>query len=162
MLTVNIPTDQGIFLRLPLMAGNIRKRVSMAVYRLAIELQRYIVVNKLSGQVLNKRTGRLARSIQQRVVDTPTDIRAYVFSAGDVKYAAIHEYGGVIPAHKVQAKNAQALSFMWHGKRVTVKSVQIPNVHMPERSFMRSSLRENALKIQEKIREAAILGVKES
>jgi hypothetical protein len=39
-----------------------------------------------------------------------------VYSSGDVKYVAIHEFGGVIPAHDVEAKKAQALHFVWEGK----------------------------------------------
>ncbi len=140
MLTVEIPQDQGIFLRLPLMTGKIQERVFMAINKLAIELQSYIVKEKLSGQVLNKVTGNLQQSIQQKVVATPTEITATVFSAGDVKYAAIHEYGG---------------TYSRYGRLAGDYTVRVP-----ERSYMRSSLRDFAEKIKSDIQQAAVLGIR--
>lgn len=167
MITVEIPKDQGIFVKIPLMAGQIRKNVDQAVHRLAIELQRYIVHNKLSGQVLNKRTGHLQQSIQQTVEEGPDQITGKVYSAGDVKYAAIHEYGGTIhhpggTAYYFDQKqdkivflsNKSAASFNF-------PRTKAHDIVMPERSYMRTSLAENEDHIVKTLTEAATAGIKQ-
>jgi phage gpG-like protein len=53
-----------------------------------------IKVNKLSGQVLKRRSGRLASSIRYWVKLGRNKIHAAIGS--DVEYAAIHETGGII------------------------------------------------------------------
>lgn len=157
MLRVNIPKDQAIFVKLPQMAGKVRKNVLQATYRLAIELQSYIVRNKLSGQVLNKITGNLQQSIQQNVIEGATEIRGEVFSAGDVKYAGIHEFGGVI--HHPGSDKFQAFQGKSGGMVFTNKTAAhlIP---MPERSFMRSSLAENKIHIQDTYEDAVMGALK--
>lgn len=116
------------------------------------------VQSKLRGEVLNYVTGRLFRSIQSEATDTGTEMTGRVFSSGDVKYAAIHEYGGVIPAHEVAARNALALHFDWGGQERFFKRVQIPDINMPERSFLRSSLDEMRQDIIEGMRKAVLDG----
>ena len=66
---------------------------------LAAELEAK-VQQKLAGGVLNPRTGALARSIVTTIEDSATDVSVTVATTGDVKYAAIHEFGGTIPPHK--------------------------------------------------------------
>lgn len=111
-----------------------------------IDLANYIVTQKLNGQVLQHRSGALKRSINRNVTANGLEILGRVFSSGDVKYAAIHEYGGVITP-----KNASALRFQIDGKWVHAKKVT-----MPERSFMRSSLAENKAQIIAGLQKAAI------
>lgn len=112
------------------MSPIIRSLVMAKVQSLAIELQRHIVQDKLSGQVLKVKTGNLRRSIQHSIGESSNGITAQVFSSNDVKYAAIHEFGGTIVPNK-----AKALSFVIDGKRIFTQSVTLK-----ERSFMRSSL----------------------
>ena len=158
MLTVNIPTDQAIFIRVPLMAGAIRTRIKAAVWSLTTELQAYVVKNKLSGQVLNKISGHLQQSIQQTAIETGTEITGYVYSAGDVKYAAIHEYGGII--HHPGSDKFQA--FMGSNGAMVFTNHTAPHViNMPERSYLRSSLAENAQHITDTLQEAAVIAVTE-
>ena len=161
MITIDIPKDQAILLRLPLMGDKIRANVYAAVSKLAVELQAYVVQDKLSGQVLNKVTGHLQQSIQQEVTEQRDEVQGKVYSAGDVKYAGIHEFGGTIPAHDVYAKDAKCLAFVWQGKQAFFTHVHIPDVHMPERSFLRSSLEENRANIIDTITRAAVMGVVE-
>ena len=52
------------------------------------------------------------------VTETSTSVVGRVYSSGDVKYAGIHEYGGVIPAHEVIPVKAKALHFVIGGKDV--------------------------------------------
>jgi phage gpG-like protein len=110
----------------------------------ATELAEYIRVEKLSGQVLNRVSGALRRSVYPDKRETADSVSGGARAGLDVPYAKIHEYGGLIPAHTVVVKNAQALCFSVGGIKRFAKSVQIPDVQMPERSYMRSSLREQA------------------
>lgn len=107
---------------------------------LSIRLQRYIVTEKLSGQVLNTITGRLKRSVQERTVDDGSLIFSEVYTDGSAPYDKIQEYGGQTGPHDIVATKAQALSFLRDGKRVFYKRVHHPGSKIPERSYMRSGL----------------------
>ena len=143
------------------MPARIQSRLSQTVYELAEKLRSHVIQDKLAGQVLNHRSGRLQQSIQQKVDSNATSVTGTVYSAGDVKYAAIHEFGGQIPAHEIVAKNAQALAFMMGGKMVFAKRVNWPGATMPERSFMRSSLADMRDEIVQKMTQAVQEGAKE-
>lgn len=167
MLTISIPKEQAIFTRLPLMAGKVRANVNMAVHKIATQLRTEVVRNKLSGQVLNKRTGHLQQSIQQQVTETAVEIQGKVFSAGDVKYAAIHEYGGTIhhPGGTAYFVDKSGQPFFVSNK-FALSSDNFPRtkphlIKMPERSYLRTTLAENKQYIIDTLTKAAIMGVKE-
>jgi len=105
-------------------------RVAMA--RIAIGLQSYIMTQKLEGQVLHHRSGKLVRSIQQHLEENGNTISAVVQAGTLAPYAVVHEWGGtfLIPAH---------LSHSAQGREYWVRE---HTATYPERSFMRSSLRE--------------------
>jgi phage gpG-like protein len=105
---------------------------------LAAELEAKIQ-QKLAGEVLNPRTGALARSIVTTIEDGSANIAVSIATNGDVKYAAIHEFGGTIPPHEIVPDKAKALAFAIDGKQVFAARVNLPAVTMPERSYMRSS-----------------------
>lgn len=145
--------------------------VRSAVDRLSIELQT-LVKKKLSGEVLHNRTGTLRRSINRVIVDTPARIEAQVGT--NVVYAAIHEYGfdGEVNVRehvrRLYAEGTEKLSGASHGgirswKRVqgqmrgeTTVKAHSRHVKMPERSYLRSSLKEMGPQIAEGIRAAAL------
>lgn len=120
----------------------------------AVELAGYIKINKLSGDPLNRRSGRLSSSVHPVTAQSADSVSGGAGGGAGVPYARIHEYGGVIPAHQVVVKNAQALSFTVDGVRRFAKSVQIPDVTMPERSYMRSGFEEEAPRGIEQLRAA--------
>ena len=122
---------------------------------LAAELEAK-VQQKLAGGVLNQRTGALARSIVTTIEDTAADVSASIATSGDVKYAAIQEFGGTIPPHQILPDKAKALAFAVDGKEVFAKLVNLPAVTMPERSYMRSSLAEMEDVIREELTEAVL------
>jgi hypothetical protein len=66
---------------------------------LAAALVDLIQNDKLSGGVLNMRSGALRDSIAAEISADPDGLVASVGSEGDVKYAAIQEYGGKTGAH---------------------------------------------------------------
>lgn len=139
MFTVSMIGEEQLLARLDRMPERIHGELVRETHSLAISLQGYIISQKLHGQVLNQRSGKLARSIQEVETETETSVQARVFSSGDVKYAAIHEYGFT------GAENVKAhIRSMVFGK--TVAPFMVPaftrQMNMPERSFMRSSLSE--------------------
>lgn len=158
MITVEVVGDKQLIARLTAMPDNIRSALVRKVRALALMLEAKVKGEKLSGQVLNVVTGALRRSISNEVTTGSNSVTAEVYSSGDVKYAAIHEYGGTIPAHEVVATKAQALHFVIGAKDVFAKRVQIPDVKMPERSFLRSSLDEMRDEIVEGMKEAVLEG----
>ena len=129
------------------MYGNVRAALFKSISKSAVDLRNYIQDKKLSASpgysatLLHHKSGALKRSITEQVVNTEQGIYAHVFSAGDVKYAAIHEYGGAITRF---------------GKKVGDYTVR-----MPMRSFMRTSLAENKDKIIAGINKAAMDGVRQ-
>jgi len=114
------------------------------------------VQQKLSGDVLNQKGGALGRSIVTMIDDSSATISVTVASNGDVKYAAIHEFGGVIPPHEIVPDKAKALSFVVGGKQVFAVRVNLSAITMPERSYLRSSLAEMADGINEGLNEAVV------
>lgn len=131
-----------------------RDGVRKSVARLTLELLRKVKAEKLSGQVLNVQTGRLRRSITQRVTDSGSTITGIVGT--NVEYARTHELGfkGVmtVKAHLREIKKA------W-GKPLKAK-LTVPvrahtrQVELPARSFLRSALADMEPKIRDELREA--------
>lgn len=110
--------------------------VSLTAMRRATEYVRgYIVKNKLSGQILKRKTGRLAGSIATAQEIRGQDVIGKVGS--NLKYARIHELGGVI-----RPKNFRFLHFVVNGQEVFAKKVTIP-----KRPYIKPSIEESSKKI---------------
>ncbi|MCI0557436.1 MAG: phage virion morphogenesis protein, partial [Nitrososphaera sp.] len=60
----------------------------------------------------------------------------------NVKYAAIHEFGGLIHVPEIIPVRAKALHFFMHGREIFAKRVRAHTIRMPARSFLCSSLLE--------------------
>lgn len=100
------------------------------------------VQRRLSGEVLNVRSGRLRRSIDQRIEEQPGTVSGIVFSSSDVRYARIHEYGGKINIPEIVPVNGKVLRFEYQGRVIFAARVRAHTVTMPERPYMRPSLKE--------------------
>jgi phage gpG-like protein len=111
--------------------------------------------DKLAGAVLNARSGALRDSICSDVSADADGILALVGSNGDVKYAAIQEYGGKTAAHEILPVKAQALAFVVGGALHFARKVEHPGSMIPERSYLRSSLEEMSGEIVQTLAEAA-------
>jgi phage gpG-like protein len=123
------------------MPDRVRQALASKANMLAVALEAKIQ-QKLSGGVLNSRSGALASSIVATVDDSSTDVSVRIGTSGDVKYAAIQEFGGTIPPHEIVPDKAKALAFAVGGKQVFAKRVNLPAVTLPERSYLRASLGE--------------------
>ncbi len=130
----------------------IHDAVYKAVQEMGLRLLAHVKADKLSGQVLHVRTGRLRRSINMRMSDDGSSIYASVGT--NVVYARINELGGTTSPHEIVAKNAQALHFVMGGKDVFVRKVNHPGSKVPERSFLRSALADMRPEIIARIQQA--------
>jgi phage gpG-like protein len=148
MITVSVAGGEGI----GALPQALAERLSREIERIGGVLRERIERN-LSGAVLRRRSGRLAASIT--VEAERTGLGASVTIASDAPYAAIHEYGGTIPARLVLPQSARALAFPWRGRQRFFKRVQLPAVAMPERSFMRAALDETLPEMRAAIAAAA-------
>jgi phage gpG-like protein len=129
--------------RMPVAIGDALEKEA---HRLAITMQGRIITEKLSGQVLHVRTGTLRRSITYKVTRDASKVEAIVGT--NVKYGALHEYGGTVPQH-------QRLLTMVFGRplRFPVWATVKP-YELPERSFLRSTLRAMRAEIVESFTKA--------
>ncbi len=151
MITVEIINGERVAARLAGATLRIRDALSAAILASVIDMEAQ-VKEKLSGPVLRNRTGRLRNSVVSTLTDDQTTITGTV--SAKTSYAAIQEYGGTTRAHLIQARDAQALAFAMGGKMVFAKSVNHPGSNIPERSYLRSTLRENAGSINDRLRHA--------
>lgn len=143
------------------MPDGLRRELRREVSKQTLMLEA-LVKRKLSNDVLRVRTGNLRASIHSVVDEGPTSITGKVASSGDVKYAAIHEFGGTI-------KHPGGTPFMsFEGQTFFVSKQKAANLNLPvtrphdipipERSFMRSSLAERRAAIIEGLTNAAKRG----
>ena len=170
MIIAQIIGVEAVQSRFVLAASTSRKRVEVEVKRLGIELLNKVKADKLSGQVLNVKTGKLRRSMNMKFENSQDGMSASVGT--NTVYARIHEFGG-----KIFPKNGKALKFTWPGHagnfidykavgkallkggaaRSANKAISIGDVHMlkcvnmPMRSFLRSALEEMRTVIQERL-----------
>jgi phage gpG-like protein len=116
--------------------------LSAKTAELAAALADLVKNDKLSGGVLNSRTGALSNSIATSVTADADGVLASVGSEGDVKYAAIQEYGGKTSAHEILPVKADVLAFIAGDGQHFARRVEHPGSVIPERSYLRSSLED--------------------
>jgi phage gpG-like protein len=124
-----------------------------SITRSLLDLVRYVKSEKLSGQVLRNRTGRLRRSINaSQVIETAGGLEGTVGT--NVEYGKTHEYGYqgpvTVKAHMRTIKQA------WGHALKSPVSVSVRShsrqVNLPERSFLRSALADLAPQISANIK----------
>lgn len=122
--------------------GAVQAALGAKATELAAALADLIKSDKLSGAVLNTRSGALSDSITASVTDDAGGVVASVGSEGDVKYAAIQEYGGKTSAHEILPVKAEALAFVVGDAQHFARRVEHPGSVIPERSYLRSALED--------------------
>jgi phage gpG-like protein len=155
VLNVTLTGDRQLISKLESLPAALREALAQKVSLLALKLEEK-VKRKLTNDVLNVKTGNLRRSIHNKVDQSSHAVIGRVYSSGDVKYAAIHEFGGQTKAHVIEAINGKALAFTAGGKQVFARRVNHPGSKIPERSFLRSSLDEMRPEIVEGMHEAVM------
>lgn len=160
MIEAKVIGDDKLIYRLNSLPQKVRASLKKGMVRAMLGLSRYVKESKLSGQVLNVRSGNLRRSITYRISDDATSVTG--ITGTNSEYGHIHEYGGKTPPHIIRPKTAKALMFQIGGQTVFAKEVHHPGSKMPMRSFLRSSLREQASMIQKELSMAVNEAVHES
>lgn len=164
----------------------VRTAIGVSMGRLVLRLQRKIKEEKLSGQVLQTRTGTLRRSISSMVEQGPGPMVITGTVGTNKIYAAAHEYGVTTKPHDIYPKKGKALAWLkggfdlsaakgkfkvtgqWTkkggkalgemGALTYAKHVKHPGSRIPERSFMRTALNEMAPEIRREFEEV-VFGV---
>lgn len=157
IVNISVVGDRELIARFKDMPRAVNEALYKKALSLALKLEKHIKVNKLNGAVLNRISGALSRSIHNVVTRDLVSVIARVFSSGDVKYAGIHEYGGKTSPHVIEPKKASVLAFMGKGgSMMFARKVNHPGSKMPERSFMRSSLRDMSTEISLGLKQAVV------
>jgi phage gpG-like protein len=140
MFTVELVGDRELITRLTEIGPQLRGNLRRAVAKIGLDMQRR-VMEKLSGEVLKVRTGVLRSSINFRgPEETATGVTGSVGTK--VKYARVHEFGfhGTVnvKAHIRQVTQVfgRPISATQHVRAHSMR------MNLPERSFLRSTLRE--------------------
>lgn len=115
-----------------------------------------LVQAKLSGEVLQPRSGALLRSIRTETTENADDIAARVFSDGTVAYARIQEYGGRIALPEIVPRAAKVLVFPYGGRMIFVRRAAAHSIDIPERSYLRASLDEFESRFLDDIRRLTV------
>lgn len=117
--------------------GKIPSAVLMPEFRKAVfKAENYARMSVTDGNPLHVRTGRLRSSITSDAQIQPDGSEFTGRVGSNVKYAAIHEMGGVIPAHRVVPRKAHALRFIVAGQVVFARYADIPAITMPARPYL--------------------------
>lgn len=144
----------------------VKARVERELRELAVKLQRKVKSEKLSGQVLNVRTGRLKRSINQRVQVFESAVVASVGT--NVKYGAAWELGFDVREHERTLHFREVDSDFAFGTRTLFttakrshfsRKITMKARHQNARPFLRPSLEEMTPEIRMRLARAAFLGL---
>lgn len=137
--------------------AEIRKSLVKTMTAIGFDWQGYVQRSKLSGQVLKQRSGWLSSHVHAETKDTGETVTTTVgVDTRAVPYAAIHEYGGAINVPEVQDKLMVFVTKQ--GDTVFTRKHRAYTVHMPERSYLRSSLRDKEQQYSDAIRRAVYEG----
>jgi hypothetical protein len=120
------------------------------------QLATYIVAEKLTGNPLQTRTGKLAASVRYVPAEISGSRITFAVEAatGEAFYGRIHERGGST-FYPIMAVHRRALMFLAEGEKVFVRPPAFV-MHPPAkpRPFMAQSLEENRQHIIDEVRAA--------
>jgi len=162
-ITGDITGDRALGVRLNSITPGVRKSVTTAMLRITIDLQSHIARNKLAGQLLKRRTGTLAASIQHKVVSTTDGVTGIVGSrvnqGAPLAYANVLENGFdgtvTVKAHLRNIKEA-------FGKQIAPREVQVASHsarrHIKAYKYMASAMAEKRDGYMEQLRKAVADG----
>lgn len=142
MLNVEFIGGDAIAAVLKAYSDGVQSAVEKSIGRSVLKLQREVKQNRLSGQVLNVRTGNLRRSIHHQVTSSGGLVVGEVNT--NVRYGAAHEYGfaGTVNVKASMRQIRQAFGRPLKSPRYVQIRAHSRNVKLPERSFLRSALRD--------------------
>jgi phage gpG-like protein len=158
MFTIRIDGDKAVIAELDEMPGRVHDALRATIQSLVIKLMAIVQREKLQGQVLRHVTGKLSASIEEEVTENPQGIVGRVFSNGTAPYAAIHEFGyqGAEAVSSFTRMQTMAFGRPMNPPKEVVVGAFVRQMNMPERSFLRSTLTEQAEFIEKSITDAVV------
>ncbi len=153
IITGKVVGSEKVVLKFRNAPARIMDAVRRTVYALGFELERIVKNDTLSGQVLHRRSGDLARSVNTKRSGNATMARA---SVGTNKvYGRAWQLGFHLPERVIEPKTAQSL--FWPGALHPVRSVRQPARDVAARPFLTIALDRIRPKVGPTIRNAAVL-----
>lgn len=162
--SIDITGSEALAAKFTVAGSSIQQEVSQSIKELTYELQEYIQANKVSGQVLNVKTGALRSHIYTRIDESSGITTGTVFiSTNQVPYAGEHEYGGTIrhPGGTAYLISSAGSRFIPNADPLadSLPRTSAHDIPMPERSYMRSGLKDFKDRILEALRAAVQRGI---
>lgn len=149
MITATIVGTEGIVKNLKELTPTIRERLRKEFVKLLIQMQTHVKTNKLSGQVLHRRTSNLSDAIHYDVKEDEAGLVGRLYVGPEAPYGKVHEYGGLfqIPGHQRMMRKAWG-RIVRNPRLINIK----PHLaYYVERSFMRTTLKEFNTKFRERV-----------
>jgi hypothetical protein len=166
-ITGTVTGENAVVAHLSGIPSKVRQQLTAAMLRITIDLQGYVAGNKLSGQLLKRRTGTLARSIQHNVVSTKEGVTGVVGSrikeGAPLKYAYPLENGfdGDVPVKEHLRMMTTAFGrAVKEPRKITVKA-HTAHRKIKAYKYLASSLAERRDSYLAQLRDAVARGVKE-
>lgn len=160
MIKAEIIGDKKVFAYLGDLKKKTISRVDQTITQLVLKLSR-IAISKASGTVLQSRTGALVAAITKGtyINKQASRITGAVGLRGASKevaiYGASQEFGATIKARLVEARNVSKLRFAIGNEFKFAKKIQLPEIKLPKRSFLKSSLAQMSGEAKAQIEAAA-------
>lgn len=163
MIEATLTGDAQVAARFAALPDKARKAISDEMRRQWFLIQTAVVREKLSGDPLHRRTGNLASSINVGGADSATafeesDTEIVGRIGTRVKYGRVHEDGGTfqVPSHERTITQV-------FGRSITPRTITVREhtVTFPQRSFLRSTLREMGPGVTAALEKALADAVKE-
>lgn len=146
LLTENI---QEVVDKLNAKADEIQKGTQVQMYQALSILEAAIKQNIRSRSGLKVRSGSLLNSIQKEIKIENGKVVGRI-GPENIPYAAIHEYGGTIPAKRIEPRHTKALR--WLGTNGTFffsKGHEIPAFNIKARPYLEPAMKEKGEEIRQ-------------
>ena len=128
------------------------KKAVVVAEREIVDLLLNKIRGKLSGDVVQVRTGTYLASLRSSVRQTKSGVTASVFAKDPI--ANILEHGGIIPAHDIRPDKVRALHFLGTSGEVFAAVVHSPGAEIKPHSVFESTYAEQKTEIESRLNEA--------
>lgn len=155
MITAKVIGTEQVVERIKGVFPTLRDELRAFAKEFMVNTAYYVQSAKLSGQMLKHRTGTLSESIFRGSSVSEQGGNEIVTIGTNVEYAAIHEFGYNGP-ESVKA-HLRMMSQAFGRPVANPRKIEIGaftrEMHMPERSFLRSTLKDKAEDFRQGLRE---------
>lgn len=151
MIEVQVTGDEQAVVRMGAEMRQYLTAIRAAVRKVGFDNEAAIKQGKLSGQVLNRRSGRLSAGVHTEYSHTNDSAQVVTGIGPKLLYGKWHEEGGTFTVKQHMRVIRQAFGRPIAPTTVTVKQHQMT---LPQRSWLRSTFRERAEKNINAVRDA--------